>query len=433
MNLNELNKMHNDNAYIKPKKDNNKTTSIQLPIYDANGKQINKKRKLSEKQRKIITIVSIVVILVLGIIYLPSIFMSPSDIQEDLTGKYIAKIDSQGLSLAKNILGQCGDSDFDNDGLKNKVEITNKSQPFKWDTDDDGLCDKAEMELRKSPTKKDTDYITDYINSKSSDGSSLRINNVILWPDNDYYKAHAGVVRNQEGNYVFNNFRGWVQFADGKYAYKIENNKHSLLKHKKDENTWYIDTDKTIVEVTNKEKEQCELFTIFGGEFYTSDNFITSLLSHVLPNYGFISCQKLYKDDTYINSDSDTTVDITDIINNDEFDVSMYTSNQNSLTDIASVYNTIHNKKSVIVYINNDEGLATLLCYGYTKEGNLLVYDNESGKDGILYIKPNSYRAVDGDLNIVQYEYYDFIGCGYNTTKSNSTISFKTNGNIVTD
>ena len=45
MNLNELNKMHNDNAYIKPKKDNNKTTSIQLPIYDANGKQINKKRK----------------------------------------------------------------------------------------------------------------------------------------------------------------------------------------------------------------------------------------------------------------------------------------------------------------------------------------------------------------------------------------------------
>ena len=126
--------MHNDNAYIKPKLDNNKT-NIPLPIYDANGKQINKKRKLSDTQRKIITVISIVVILVLGIIYLPSIFMSPSDTQEDLTGKYITKIDSQGLSQAKNILGQCGDSDFDNDGLKNKVEITNKSQPFKWDTD----------------------------------------------------------------------------------------------------------------------------------------------------------------------------------------------------------------------------------------------------------------------------------------------------------
>ena len=60
------------------------------------------------------------------------------------------------LNVVEDINGD-GNGDYDGDGLLNSFEITNLTDPFKFDTDGDGLWDKIEIETGTDPLSEDSD------------------------------------------------------------------------------------------------------------------------------------------------------------------------------------------------------------------------------------------------------------------------------------
>jgi hypothetical protein len=150
-----------------------------------------------------------------------------------------------------------------------------------------------------------------------------------------------------------------------------------------------------------------------------------------LPDYGFISCKNVYTEDTFIDTDYDTTVDLEEI-KYDEYNYERLKKNSNRLTDLTTVYNTINEGRPLLVSIyEEDEGETILLVYGYTKEGNLLLCNPTTEDEDILYIYPHSRRAINKEGQVIQYEYFEYDGCGFDSTNQKTTISFFSNIDVV--
>jgi len=107
------------------------------------------------------------------------------------------------------------------------------------------------------------------------------------------------------------------------------------------------------------------------------------------------------------------------------YDLSRYGSNDNRLEDIILVYDQIDNGKTVVTSLFSKEyGEVVSLVYGYTKEGGLLIADiNTLIPVGVIRIQNRSAPMMMSDESIVDFTWFDFYGCGFNSLCSD-TIHF---------
>lgn len=414
--MSNLDKLKDRNKVIYEKKV--KSTN-NVPVYGSNGKALSKtsRNPLSSKTKIIAIIISVFIVLIAGFLYIPQFFMQPTPTTTE-NNEAIITPNENSIAIRTKQLQAKGSQDFDKDGKSNALELKDSSNPFNKNSTNTGFFDgyvdedKTEENFKK------------LVNEKFA-ASSLRILNVVLWPDNDYYKAHCGVVKNANGDYVFDNFKGWVEFMEGKYAYKINSqNEHVLLNKREKENAWYIDEENSVVTVTDKPLKTTNKFTFFGNKSYLSSNFFSDALSFILADYGFISCQKAYLEDTYIQSETPTEVEVQPI-NYNEFNYERLEKNTNALTDLANVYKTITDKSELLVSImQEDKGESILEVYGFNDDGSLLIANPNNSKQDVIKVFPHSYRSVDQNGEIAQTEYFDFKGCGFDSTDGKTTICF---------
>ena len=112
-------------------------------------------------------------------------------------------------------------------------------------------------------------------------------------------------------------------------------------------------------------------------------------------------------------------------INYNEFNYERLEKNTNALTDLANVYKTITDKSELLVSImQEDKGESILEVYGFNDDGSLLIANPNNSKQDVIKVFPHSYRSVDQNGEIAQTEYFDFKGCGFDSTDGKTTICF---------
>ena len=407
------------------KKDNSvkkRRISTEVPLYDTAG--IVKQKK----QHKIPVPAHlgkhlIIIACILAVLYVPGIF-----IKNKTVNNFVISPDVSGISAVVQATKSNPEEDFDNDGITNSLELKYGTSVRRADTDGDGVCDYAELFITDSDPLKADDSLYKAVMAKQKAGtaadSPYKLLNIVFWPDTMKARVYGSVVRTLRG-YRFCNYKGWVEFPTGKYAYKIVNGRHILLEHKAAENAWYIDDESEIV-LTNKPLEAVHKFSIAGHTVsYIPDNAAGKFLTAVLPEKGILTCEKMMKADTWDSTAENVTAKKVKI-KYKKSDTSRYQLNMTSLKDIAEVYKQIKNGDSVLVSLNSSEyGEVIGEVYGYTPAGDLLIADPQTLEPaGTLQIIVRSGRYMNQKGKITRRTWYEFKGLGYDSAASGDRINF---------
>ena len=292
-------------------------------------------------------------------------------------------------------------------------------KPYQYDSDGDGVADGRD----KHPLQYDNTLYETLAQSGVSVSSGYQMSGVIMWADNQESLVKGGVTIMPDGSYRFTNFKGWVKFPEGTFAYKYVNGVHSFLNYKEREQAWKIDED-CIVVLTDTEPKSTYQFSFFGSKSYLADNGFSKFLSALLPNKGFITCQELWLDDTFIDVSAGKVANITKI-DYDPTDYSRFSFHTNYLKDLVEVYDLLDNDNTILTSLFSSEyGESIVQIYGYTAYGDLLACspDNSESRT-VLKVYPSTTKELNENGIIVSRQWFDFEGAGFNS-KNGDTISF---------
>jgi hypothetical protein len=316
------------------------------------------------------------------------------------------------------------DDDFDEDGLTNEKETSVGTGAYTVDTDNDGVTDYAELYITETNPKIPTDTVIGYVKRKNAENgkqvnSPIKVYNVVLWPDDYASRARGGVIRTFEG-YKFNKFKGWVQFPEGEYAYKIVNGRHVELE-KNEQGYFHIDGGDVSVRLYNEPLETAYKICFIGGGFVrVEDNLLGKALHFMLPNNGsgFITCVKSAV------SDFNETTGVggsASIVTPDKIPLTdaRFGRNMNKLSDLADIFAKIDGGECVILSLYSKErGEAFVLAHGYLYRGSIFVADITTGERlGAINFSEHAERLLDKSGELQQYEWFTFEGCGFDSAK----------------
>lgn len=377
--------------------------------------------------------VAAIIILALAILYLPPILFHSETTSQGTK----LKADITAILQANDYLKNNPEADFDEDGLSNIKESELGTDPFRVDTDGDGIIDCAEYTLTKtSPVLKNDDVLIDIIQKQTQEAgksvnSPIKINNVILWPDNIKPRTYGTAVRTIEGGYRLCNFSGWAQFSGGEYVYQVENGVHRSLKMNHN-GAAYIAGPDTYIKVYEQPLELIYELTICGHPFYFNNTVLGDFLCFVLPDQApaVLRCRKMAAGDLDPQTGADTEADIQDVeITASE---SRFGRNQILLTDLARVRRCIEENETVLTSLFSPiNGEAIVLIYGYTAYGNLLVADPKTKEPlGELKIEVRASRLYNEEGQQIQYEWFVFDGLGFSSFNKDRISFFSVPVNI---
>ncbi len=397
---------------LKNKKPDN--TPQEIPVYGNNGAILQREKK----KHTVLPVIILIVALLLLLIYVPSLFVS-----DTTTNDFLVFVDQSANLYMNNYIKENPKLDLDGDQLVNDQEMQYGTVSRRADSDGDGVSDYAEIYVTNTdPTKYDDSLYKAVQASDETNGYSVntpyKIHDVVLWPDDMTSRAYGGVVQTLNG-YRFTNYKGWAQFPTGTYAYKVVNGVHIALEHKEAENAFYVDSSDEIV-LTDEKLEMVNELTIFGNTIYLGDSFIGNFLSSILPSENLtVSCRQVALIDTYEDANTDVTVNIVSI-DYDTESLDKYGANNNTLENLNWVYKMIDEGSSVLANLfSSSKGSSIVEIYGYDKDGNFLIADpttlNPVGK---LTITVKGEKYMDGTGEIIQKEWFDYCGAGFNSTEN---------------
>lgn len=367
-----------------------------------------------------------ILIIVSAILYLPPVlFRSEDNNQREMIGT-----DVTAILQANDYLKNNPEADFDEDGLTNAIEAGLGTNPYRIDTDGDGITDNAEYTFTKTnPTVKNNDVLMEVISEETQKAgksihSPIKINNVILWPDNIKSRTYGTVVRTIGGGYRLCNFVGWALFPEGEYAYQIEDGVHKELKRNGD-GAVYIKDPYVTIEAYEQPLNLLYEFTLLGYPFYLESPIVGEPLCVLLPDQApsVARCRKLAVIDLETETSNNTTANIPNI--DIVADESRFGRNQILLSDLARVRRCIEEHEVVLTSLFSPlYGESIVLVYGYTAKGNLLVADPRTQeKIGEIKIEERASRLYDEKGQQTQYEWFVFEGLGFSSSNKDR-ISF---------
>lgn len=416
--FNDKLKKREDTLKVKKPTDSPK----EIPIYGNDGTVLQKEKK----KHTVLPIVLIVIAMLLLLIYVPSLFVS-----DTTTNDFLVSVDQSASLYMNNYIKENPKLDLDGDQLVNDQEMQYGTVSRRPDSDGDGVSDYAEIYVTNTdPTKYDDSLYKAVQASDQANGYNVntpyKIHDVVLWPDDMTSRAYGGVVQTLNG-YRFTNYKGWAQFPTGSYAYKVVNGIHIELEHKEAENAFYIDSSDEII-LSDEKLDMVNKLSLFGNTIYLEDSFLGNLLSSILPSENLtVSCRKIARIDTYEDTGTDVTVNIVSI----EYDANSldrFGANNNSLEDLNKVYKTIDEGKCVLANLfSSSKGSSIVEIYGYDKDGNFLIADSVSlnpvGKL-VITVKGGKYMNETGE--IIQREWFDYYGAGFDSTENDYVNFFAT-------
>ena len=394
----------------------NDSEAAPLPMYGVDGRPIKSKHKQSRAKLKkrilIIAPIATLMLLIVSIVYLPQFFM------HDKPEGYLFTPDKSAVQNRAQYVIDSGTVDFDGDGMINSHENAKGTDPYNHDTDGDGVADGVD----RNPLDSDPDIL---YNAKITAGIGLKkpykVDGVILWAQNDESLAHGSVVKTKNG-YQFTNFEGWAKFPDGEYAYMYKNGIHSLMDKRADGSAWIIPGDCNVV-LMDELQSETNIFSFFGIQCKISNSF-GGFLSAILPDNGWITCTRM------LNDDWGATDEVAIELNHASLSYSLdnparFGQITNSLQSLADVYLAIDSGKVVFASLfDASDGEMIVEVYGYTEHGNLLVANvQKTNQTSILAVTPRSKQFKDAEQNIISHQYFEFSGCGFNSS-SGDTIAF---------
>lgn len=390
-------------------------TDFEIPEYTLGKRRVRKAKKKHIPKPLMITVMILAAIVL--VLYVPPIFFG-----EKVAALPSTAIPGDDTKLQASIayMRNNPDLDFDGDGLTNEQELEHSTNVYGIDNDNDGVTDYAELYITETNPCLYDDAIVEYVKGLGGEANApFKIHNVVMWADDYESKAKGSVVLLNDG-YRFSNFTGWVQFPQGKVAYKIENGYHVQLKSNKNGQI-YIDCDKEMetVQVFDEELPATYLVYLFGNKYYIDDNAFGKILNFILPNYGTtpLTCKKVAVMDVDGSGKETAKANPIAAVDVSNLSESRFGLNQTTLDDLADVYAEIDRGNNVVISLySHTTGEALVVCYGYTNKNNLLIADAVTGKElGYLNITVRSSRLLDSSGNIQQYEWFDFSGCGYSS------------------
>lgn len=374
--------------------------------------KIKEKKELNKKIIKYSAIGGSVAV-VLGAIYIPQFFI------KDIENSVDIKFNVGAVTEYNTALKNASEEDWDKDGVINSIEQQKGLSVWNADSDGDGFSDYYELSNNLKANEKDqslTDMMKTVLKNKDERyDMAYKVNDVVLWADDIKSRTYGRVIRTPDGGYQFTNFKGYAQFPDGVYAYKIKNGKHVKLKYRKKENAYYIKGDE-LVYVYDSKPDMVNEITFFGKTFYASDNFFTKILSEIFPDKGVIIASS-----RMASTDADNELAGSTIISNIgkttySENINRFAANTNTLDDFVTLRSLIQNNQAVPVSFYSDEkGEYLAIVYGYTRNGNLILADYYSKEYiGILNIGYTAETLYDGSY-ITQKEIFTFNGFGLNS------------------
>ena len=373
-------------------------------MYDEKGRVIDYNKKRKRTNWIPLVVAGGIFAVLCGIIYLPQVF-----IEKNIRGELIMNPNTSGYLQMQEHLENNKGKDFDSDGLINMDELSQGSDPFFPDSDKDGLFDGADS--RPLVTDKNLESIIRAQGTTRKDPYSM--NGVILWPDDNESWIHGAVIETKEG-FQFTGFSGWAKFPEGKYAYQYIDGKHTLLPYRENANAWHITKDCVVVLTDEKPKDTYRI-KLFGWETYLRNGF-GEFLSWILPEEGWVTCEKMWLDDTFVDTKTNTYTTFKKV-NPNSFGESRFEKYSKSLNELADVYRYIASGKYVMASLLSEEhGECVVEVYGFTESGNLIVSDPQLKSNfGILNVEICCSRAVNEDGTVGEHGWFEYFGCGYNS------------------
>ena len=420
--LNNKERAIKEEASVKKQKKGKKRV---IPVYDTKGRTITPEKKAREKK---IYITVIAVAAALAFVYVPGMFMSPSE-----SAGPIAQPDSEAIKINNAVIRRYTEDDFDGDGFTNAAEETYETNLWNPDTDNDGAYDAYEINVSKTdPNVYDEDILID-LQTKADErkeknmGSPYSIGNVTMWASDYHSKAHGSVIETPKG-YRFSEFNGYASFPaeKGRYAYKIENGVRTLLPYREQENAWRI-MPWTTVEMYQQKLEEIVELKLVAKTMYLHESRLTDILATILPDNGFITAQKKMR----IDVEPDTSQDvITEIIKPtyDSTEDYRFTRNTNTLQELQTIRKAIAEDGSCVAVslYNANYGEYIAIIYGYTAEGDLLIADaNTLEPVGEIKITELAKKIVDQNGQILSMGYFEFDGMGFHSSNGDRICFFQ--------
>ena len=400
----------------KIKKQTEVRKELEIPTYTLGKK---KRQKISFTKKLIIVLVTMLVLAIYG----PPLFIEMPD--TSLHGSLSAIKNPAAMEEAITYLRNNLNSDFDGDGLTNEAESNYGTGVYMIDNDGDGVTDYAELYITETNPKVYDDAIVKYIiNQDMKTGSQVntpfKLYDILMWADDYESKAKGSVIEIYDGCYRFSNFNGWVQFPGNVFVYQIKNGYQSPVKQN-EQGYYQINSLKNNVDVRvySYELESCYVVNLLGNDFKISDNIFGKIINFILPNSGFglITCRTATTLD--LDGSQDEKVFVNDIIKYTapKLDSSRFESTHTELTNLTEIlYNLKEGNNVLISLMSHTDGESIVSVYGYTNRNNLIVCNPETGEAlGVLNIQIESRRLLDQSGTINQYEYFEFIGCGYSS------------------
>jgi len=392
-----------------------------VPSFNSKG---NVARPNLKKAVKKLAIILGTTAAIISFLYLPQVFIR----KEGYTVKGDLEFMASSVTLINDTRSSEWSGDFDGDGLDNQEELNLLTNPYNVDTDGDHITDYAEIYVTKtSPLSYNDTLLTNKELEDEINGNRLKtpykVGNVILWADDYRSKAYGSVIETQKG-YRICGFSGYAQFPlyDGWYAYRIVNGIHEKLDYLEEENVWRV-SDGDTIEMFPSELEEKVKFTFFGKELISDKTRLTDILSHILPDEGFITAQGLTGNDLE-EQNPDAVMAVIKEMETDS-DSERFKKNCTLLSDLMSVREAIDAGKCVYFTIYHENlGEKQGIIFGYRSEDNtLLVADPETLEyAGNITIIEKAEMMIIGTGETVSYEYFDFYGFG-----ASSASGFKIN------
>lgn len=381
-------------------------------------------KKPRRKGFRAILITSSVVLFLFLSIYMPPMLLEEPDTEYRASVDLTPTAERLAMEEAQTYLRNNPEADFDSDGLTNEEELAVNTGIYMRDNDGDGVTDYAELYLTETnPCVPDDAILNFVINADSKTGSTVntpfKVGDVVLWADDYASKARGSVLQLSYGSYNFYRFKGWVQFPEGNYAYKVENGLQTALK-KSESGYFYIDTAGLVnVRLYEEQPTACHIVSLLGTKYMLPDNFFTQTLSFILPSKGFglITCRPALANDIDGTWSEEAKANAPVTYQIPQLQPERFARTYTELTDLAAIFHQIDNGNNVILSLMSHEvGESIVEVYGYTNRNNLLICEPTTGENlGVINIIPYSERLLDESGTINSYEQFAFSGCGYSS------------------
>lgn len=397
------------------------------PRFDKNGKVQHKWVVIP----KIIGFIIILLGLLIGAVHVPVLLYKEPEVTEKNT--FYIKPNEAGIRNAIQYIQDHPNDDIDGDGLTNAEEVSQGTDPRNLDTDNDGVSDFAEIYAYNTrPTEADN-QIEEVFSKVLADNNinyntPYRIHDVILWADNIQSRAHGIFVPSLRG-YRFTGFDGWIQIPGNVYAYRLEDGMLIPLEYREKENVWRVESYGKTEEVIvyGSELKKTHMLTALNKNFAVEDDGLAGFLATILPKeHSFITIKDVVLQDM-LSTQVNATVTGTTMPKFDRNDFDRFGKCTNGMTELADVYTSIISGKPVIVSLQSARyGEVICLAYGYTEYGDLLICDEEgnkvddNGTPMMLDIVEMAALTVNQNGEIMQREYFDFKGMGYDSKQGDS-------------